>query len=81
MISGKILIVALWLQYNKKWDDIYKALLNKTSPDEYYIEKAKDYIKQHGELVIITPLDEIYTTMKLSSIKHPPFVVNLKECK
>ena len=81
MISGKVLIVALWLQYNKKWDNIYKAILSKVSPDEQFIEKAKDYIKQHGELNVITPIDEEYQILKLNSIKHPPFVVNLEECK
>ena len=80
MNGSKLVLVALWLQCKKDWDSIYKALLNKTSPDEFFIEEAKKYIRTYTDKNILTPLDEEWRNLGLGKIKRPPFVVNLKEC-
>ncbi len=81
MDSTKLIIVAIWLQCKKNWDNIYKCFLNKTAPDEFFRDEAKKYIQAYGEKNILTPLDAEYTDLGLQNIKHPPFVINIELCK
>ena len=81
MDSGKVMIVAIWLQNKKNWYDVYKCFLNKTAPDEFFKDEANRYIQNYGEKNILTPLDAEYTDLGLHKLKHPPFVVNVELCK
>ena len=40
-MEGRVLILALHLQYNGNWDKIYRAITNKSEPHRKYIAKAK----------------------------------------
>lgn len=79
MNSAKVLIVALWRQF-KNWDEVYKKIITKVAPDGAFIDEAKRYINFYGEDNILTPIDDRYRELGLDKLKHPPFVVNLKEC-
>lgn len=80
MNSSKVMLVAIWLQNSKDWDNTYKAIINKKAPDQTYIDEAKRYISLYGEENIIVPTDNEYQEFGLGKLKRPPFVVNLKEC-
>lgn len=80
MNSSKVMLVAIWLQNGKDWDNTYKAIINKKAPDQTYIDEAKRYISLYGEENIIVPTDSKYQDLELGKLKRPPFVVNLKEC-
>lgn len=80
MNSLKVMLVAIWLQNGKDWDNTYKAIINKKAPDQTYIDEAKRYISLYGEENIITPTDEKYRELGLHKLNSPPIVVNLKEC-
>ena len=80
MSSSKVILVAIWLQNDKDWDNTYKAIIDKKAPDQTYLDEAKRYINLYGEENIIVPTDSEYQDFGLGKLKHPPFVVNLKEC-
>ena len=60
MNSLKVMLVAIWLQNGKDWDNTYKAIINKKAPDQTYIDEAKRYISLYGEENIIAPTDDKY---------------------
>ena len=80
MNSSKVMLVAIWMQNNRDWDNTYKSILNKTAPDQAYMDEAKRYITLYGEENIVVPTDSKYQDLGLGKLSKPPFVVNLKLC-
>lgn len=68
-MEGRVLILALHLQYNGNWDKIYRAITNKSEPHRKYIAKAKKL--QYNYLTL---LDKDYP-QELKFQYKPPFVI------
>lgn len=68
-MEGRVLILALHLQYNGNWDKIYRAITNKSEPHKKYIAKAKKV--QYNYLTL---LDKDYP-QELKFQYKPPFVI------
>ena len=68
-MEGRVLILALHLQYNGNWDKIYRAITNKSEPHRKYLAKAKKV--QYNYLTL---LDKDYP-QELKFQYKPPFVI------
>ena len=68
-MEGRVLILALHLQYNGNWDKIYRAISNKSEPHRKYLAKAKKV--QYNYLTL---LDKDYP-QELKFQYKPPFVI------
>lgn len=68
-MEGRVLILALHLQYNGNWDKIYRAIKNKSEPHRKYLAKAKKV--QYNYLTL---LDKDYP-QELKFQYKPPFVI------
>lgn len=68
-MEGRVLVLALHLQYNGNWDKIYRAILKKIKPHKKYIAKAEKVQRDY-----LTLLDEDYPH-HLKVQYRPPFVI------
>ena len=69
-MSARVLLLALHLQYNGKWDKVYKAIVKRVKPRKRFITKAQKVEREY-----LTILDVDYP--QHLKIQHkPPFVIS-----
>lgn len=67
--NGRLILIALSIKYDGKWDEIYKDIVEHIELEDKYVEQAKTIAH-----TCVTLLDENYPRELRDSAK-PPFVI------